>query len=103
LGVDAAHADGSVVGPLSVHRCRRVCIWVHPGGLVLREGADVAPEGFTGDVGGARAVIEAVVDHFASSRWWRRWPLLFSRGDRDMVADAAGDTSIPLCWGGLPG
>jgi hypothetical protein len=61
------------------------------------------PKGSTGDAGGARAVVEAVVDSFSSSRWWRRWPLLFDRGDMDMAADVVGDTSVPLCWGGLPG
>jgi hypothetical protein len=100
--IDAACTDGSAVGSLSVHRFRRVCIWVDPSGMVLRERVNVAPEGFNGDVRGARSVIEVVVDHFALSRWWQRWPLLFSRGGQDMVVDVAGYTSIPLCWGGLP-
>jgi hypothetical protein len=70
--------------------------------MILREGVDVAPEGFTGDVGGARAAIEAVIDHFSLSWWWKRWPLIFNRGGQDMAADVAGYTSVPLCWGGLP-
>ena len=103
MGTDATCTNSSAVGSLSVHRCRRVCIWVDPSGMVLGEGADVAPEGVIGDAGGTRATIEAVVYSFGSPRWWRRWPLLFSRGGRDMVTDAAGYTSVPLCWGGLLG
>jgi hypothetical protein len=61
------------------------------------------PEGYDGDVGGTRAMIEVVVDIFGSPRWWRRWPLLLGRSGTDMAADAASDTSVPLCWGGLLG
>jgi hypothetical protein len=50
-----------------------------------------------------RAMVEAVVYSFASSRWWRRWRILFSRGGTGVAVDAAGDTAVPLCWGGLPG
>jgi hypothetical protein len=69
----------------------------------LERVSDAVPEGSAGDVGGMRATIEVVVDSFGSPRWWRRWPLLLGRGDTDMAADAASDTSVPLCWGGLPG
>jgi hypothetical protein len=48
-------------------------------------------------------VIEAVVCSFGSPRWWRRWPLFYSAGSTDLAADAASDTSVPLCWGGLLG
>jgi hypothetical protein len=50
-----------------------------------------------------RSAVEVAVDSFASSRWWQRWPLLFGRGGTGMAVDVAGDTSVPLCWGGLPG
>jgi hypothetical protein len=56
VGVDATCKDGGAVRPLSVHRCGEVFIWVHPSGLVLREGADVAPKDPTGDARGTRAV-----------------------------------------------
>jgi hypothetical protein len=76
MGADAACVDDRVVGPLSVHRCKRVCIWLDPGSLVFGEGADVAPEGSARDSRGTRATLEAVVFSFGSPRWWRRWPLL---------------------------
>jgi hypothetical protein len=77
----------------------RFFFWVYPGSLVFGEGAHVAPESSTRDVGGTRAAIEAVVYSFGLPRWWRRWPLIFSRGGMDMAVDAAGSTSVPLCWG----
>jgi hypothetical protein len=99
MGTDAACVDDRVVGSVSVHRCRRVHLWVDPSSLVFGEGVDVVPEGFAGDVGGTRATFEAVVFSFGSPRWWQRWPLLFHKGGTDMATDAAGDTAVPLCWG----
>jgi hypothetical protein len=99
VGTDTACTDDSVVGLLSVHKYRRVLFWVYPGSLVFGEGAHVAPECSTRDVRGMRVVIEAVDYSFGSPWWWRRWPLLFSKGGMDMAADAAGSTLVPLCWG----
>jgi hypothetical protein len=70
LGVDIACEDGGIVGPLSVHWCGGVCFWVHPSGLVFREGVDVVLKDSTGDAGGARVALEVVVNIFASSWWW---------------------------------
>jgi hypothetical protein len=103
LGADAACEDGGAVGPLSVYWCRGVCLWVHPRGLVSREGADVAPEDSIECAWGTRAAVEAAVDCIASPWWWRRGPLLFGRGSLGMAADATGDFAVPLCRGGLPG
>jgi hypothetical protein len=46
---------------------------------------------------------EAVVTDFGLPRWWKRRALLYCACSADMAADAAGYTSVPLCWGGLPG
>jgi hypothetical protein len=92
VGTDAACADDSTVGPLSVHMYRRVRFWVYPGSMVFGEGVDATPEGFAGDVWGTRAMIEAVVYIFGFPQWWRRWPLFFSRCSTDMATDAAGST-----------
>jgi hypothetical protein len=43
LGAYAEREDGGAVGPLSVHGYGGFCLRVHLGGLVSREGADVAP------------------------------------------------------------
>jgi hypothetical protein len=51
VGPDAAFADDSAVGPLSVHKYRRVLFWVYPGSLVFGEGVDAMPECSAGDVG----------------------------------------------------
>jgi hypothetical protein len=67
---DTACADDSAVGPLSVHRYRRVHFWVYLGSLVFGEGVDAAPKSSAGDVGGTRAAIEAVVYSFGLPRWW---------------------------------
>jgi hypothetical protein len=88
---------------MSVDRYRGVCVWLHPGGLFLGEGADVVPEGATRGTRGTRAALEAVVISFGSPWWWRRQALFYGAGDADMAADVAGHTAVPLCWGGLPG
>jgi hypothetical protein len=95
--------DDRVAGPLSVHRYQGVCVWLHPGGLVSGEGTDAKPTGSSRGVGGARALTEAVVSYFGSPRWWRRRAVLHGAGGADLAADATSHTSIPLCWGGLPG
>jgi hypothetical protein len=43
LGADTACQDGRAAGPLTVHGYGGVCLRVYPGGLVSREGVDVAP------------------------------------------------------------
>jgi hypothetical protein len=95
--------DDRAAGPMSVDRYRGVCVWLHPGGLFLGEGVDVAPEGATRGTRGTGAALEAVVIDFGSPQWWRRWTLLYCVGSEDMAEDAAGYTPVPLCWGGLPG
>jgi hypothetical protein len=102
-GAYSSCVDDRVVGSMSIHRYRRVHVRLDPGSLVLGEGVDATPKGTTRGARGTRATLEAVVCSFGSPRWWRRWPLLYSVGGIDMAADVAGDTSIPLCWGGLPG
>jgi hypothetical protein len=76
---------------------------LYPGSLVSGEGVDAAPTGSSRGAWGARASTEVVVSDFGSPRWWRRRALLHGAGGTDLAADAAGHTSIPLCWGGLPG
>jgi hypothetical protein len=98
LGFDTSHTDDSTFGPLSVHRYWGVCVRLYPGSLVSGEGADATPEGSTGGARGARDLLEAMVISFGSPRWWQRWALLYSAGNADMAADAAGHTSLPLCW-----
>jgi hypothetical protein len=56
-----------------------------------------------GCIGGARVMVEVVVDCVALPWWWQRWPLLFGRGDVGMVENVAGDLTLPLCRGGLSG
>jgi hypothetical protein len=97
MGDYTACTDDRTVGPLSVHRCRGVCIWLNPGSLVFGEGADAVPTGSTRGAWGMRATIEVVVYSFGSPQWWRRWPLFYGAGGVDMVADVAGHTSVPLC------
>jgi hypothetical protein len=92
LGADPTCADDCAVGPLSVHRQRGVCLWIHPGGLLLGEGANVAPEGASRGTRGTRAMLEAVVTDFGLPRRWQRGKLLYSRGSADMAADVAGYT-----------
>ena len=99
MGTDATCEDGGTVGPLSVQGWRRVCFRVHFSGLVFGEGVDAALEGYVRDARGMRAAIEVMVYSFGSPQEWRRWPLFFSRCDTDMATDAAGSTSVPLCWG----
>jgi hypothetical protein len=99
MRVDATCADDHVVGSMSVHKYRRVRVWFYPGSLVFGEGSDAAPEGSTRGVWGTRATIEVVVYSFGSPWWWQRWPLFYNAGGTDMAADAASDTSVPLCWG----
>jgi hypothetical protein len=48
-------------GPMSVGGPGRVCIWLYPGGLFPREGADVAAEGGAGGTSCATSASEAVV------------------------------------------
>jgi hypothetical protein len=99
MGAYVACTNDRAVGPLLVHRYMRVCVWLDPGSLVFGEGVDAVPEGSTRGAWGMRAAIEVVVCSFGLPWWWRRWPLFFGAGGPDMVADAAGDTSVPLCWG----
>ena len=101
MGTDATCVDACAVGPLSVHRYRRVCIWLNRGSLIFGEGADAVPEGSARDARGTSAVLEAVVFSFGSPRWWRRWILFHGVGGADMAADAAVYTLVPLCGGGL--
>jgi hypothetical protein len=88
---------------MSVGGQGRVCIWLHPGGLFLREGAGVAAEGGAGGTSCTTPASEAVVRDFGSPRWWRRGSLFLGGGRADMAADAAGHTPVSLCGGGLPG
>jgi hypothetical protein len=99
LGAYTTREDGGAVGPLPVHRYGGFCLWVHPGGLVSGEGADVAPEDSIGCAWGARAATEAVVERVATSWWWRGWSLFYCRGGAGLAVDAAGDTLVSLCWG----
>jgi hypothetical protein len=103
MGAYAARTDDHVVGSMSIHRYWRVRVRHDPGSLVLGEGVDATPEGSTGGARGMRAVLEVVVISFGSPQWWRRWALVYGAGSADMVADVAGHTSVPLCWGGLSG
>jgi hypothetical protein len=103
MGVDSTCVDDRAVGSMSIHRYRRVHVRLDPGSLVFGEGADAAPAGSSRGAWGMRAMIEAVVCSFGLPRWWRRWPLFYGAGGADMAVDAAGHTSVPLCWGGLLG
>jgi hypothetical protein len=99
LGFDPSCVDDCTTGPLSVHRHWGVCFWLHPGGLFPGEGADAAPEGVTGGTWGVRASTEVMVRDFGSPWWWRRRTLFHCAGSADMAVDAAGYTTVPLCWG----
>ena len=102
LGFDPTCTYDCVAGPLSVHRQGGVRIWLHPGGLLLGEGADAAPEGATGGTRGMRAAVAVVVADIGSPRRWRRRALLHGGGSADMAADVAGHSAVPLRWGGFP-
>jgi hypothetical protein len=70
LGFGSPCADVCVVGPLSVSRQGGVCIWLHPGGIFLGEGADVAAKSGAGGTRYTTPVVEVVVGDFGSPWWW---------------------------------
>jgi hypothetical protein len=103
LGFDPTCSYDCVAGPVSVHRQGGVRIWLHPGGLLLGEGADAVPEGAIRGTRGTRAALATVVRDIGSPRRWRRRALLHCGGSADMATDAAGYSAVPLCWGGFSG
>jgi hypothetical protein len=107
-GLDTARVDDRAVGPLSIHRYRRVFIWLDPGSLVFGEGADAVPEGSTRGAGAREPRLRrwstVLVHHsggegghyftMQATQIWRQMPQVILRypyagvdfrGDPDMV------------------
>jgi hypothetical protein len=102
LGSTSAHLDDGTGEPVSTIRIRRLCFWVHYGGLVSREGAFVAPKDSVGALGAMRATTDVVVPCAGLTQWWRGWPLLHDHSGAHVATNSTGDTEVSIHWYGLP-
>jgi hypothetical protein len=73
-------------------------LWIDHGGLVSREGVDVAPESVVRLARSARVATAAVVDDFVSSWGWGGWPLLHGQGYIGVASDAIDHIVVSIQW-----